>query len=414
MALSISYTVLLVIVFSLISATWTSSRPTSVSLHEAVEPEWRVDLRSAIGSAPVRSIAQRRSEFLASPYASVWFINNNTIAGTFVVHKTGSEPQISNRANLDDSLPLQLRAIFLNAHTGKITGTADWPTDSRRSLIIAVDDGKFVTLRGRNLTLYSPDFVALKNLMLPATGLAGWLWCPSPSGKNILFFSGQFGKSRLIWVNVNALKIVDSWEDDLNGYLSLSDKYVATSTCWSGFEVNSVTYNDNGGAVISPGSKCDSQIKIRSPLTGWETIAPGAPHQYPQFVNENMLFIPGKTIGRIIGIDGKVLFEQPKIRQSFGCWGSGVFPVPDGHRFVIPSCELRGAIPTFDIGGHLVLKQIAVYDISSQVQWYTIDVKGPQIKNQMEFVVSPDGSQLAVLNDEFLEVFQLSPSSQKR
>lgn len=402
---------LLVIAFSLISAPWTSSSPNSVSLHEAANPEWRVDLRPAIGSPPVRSIAQRRSEFLAKPYASVWFINNNTIATTFVVRKTGSEPQVSNRKGLDNNLPLQLRAIFLDAQTGKVKGNANWPTDSRRSLIIAVDEGKFVTLRGRNLTLYSPDAVALKDLTLPATDFAGWLWCPSPTGKNILFFSSQFGKSSLIWINTDTLKVIDSWEDDLNGYLSISDKYVATSTCWSGFEVKSVTYNDNGGATISPGSKCDSEIKIRSPLTGWKTIAPGEPHQYPQFVNENMLFVPGKTIGRIIGIDGKVLFEQPRIHQSFGCWGSGVFPVPDGRRFVIPSCELKGAMPTFDIGGHLALKQVAIYDISSQMQSYKIDVKGPSIKNQMEFAVSPDGSKLAVLNNEFVEVFQLPPSS---
>lgn len=340
--------------------------------------------------------------------SSLRFTDDNTIVATFVIRNANNKPEPSSRASLDTRLPLRLQAILLDAHTGKITATAAWPTDSRTSRIVAVHHGQITALRGSELTLYSPDLVALKELKLPqAEPAIEWQPHPSPTGNNILFSSNTFGKSSLTWVNVDRFEIVRSWEDNLSGLLTISDKYIATSTCWSGYQVRSVGYNDNGGEIISPGPKCNSEIKIRTLSTDWKTIAPGESHLYPQFVNQDMLFLGAETTGKIIGVDGKVLFEQPKIRQSWGCWSTGVLPVPDGRRFVIPSCELRGAFPALDIGGHLVLKQIAVYDVGDKVRWRRIDVKGPKIKDQMEFALSPDGSRLAILNVEKLTLEEI-------
>lgn len=64
-----------------------------------------------------------------------------------------------------------------------------------------------------------------------------------------------------------------------------------------------------------------------------------------------------------------------------------------------------------DIDGHTVLRSLLVFDISSHRQPYVLDVKGPKIKDLRpnDFALSPDGSQLAVLNNETVYVFALPP-----
>jgi hypothetical protein len=56
-----------------------------------------------------------------------------------------------------------------------------------------------------------------------------------------------------------------------------------------------------------------------------------------------------------------------------------------------------------------VLKKILLYDGSSHGRSYTLDVKGPLIKDLTLFAVSPDGLRLAILNDDYVEVLRLPP-----
>jgi hypothetical protein len=79
----------------------------------------------------------------------------------------------------------------------------------------------------------------------------------------------------------------------------------------------------------------------------------------------------------------------------------------DGRRFIIPSCSWKGAVKSLDIGNDPVLKQIFVYDIGSQIRSKAFDVKGPKIQNDMQFAISPDGTRIAILNDECVETFAL-------
>jgi hypothetical protein len=373
---------------------------------QAISPEWRIDLRPAIRSSPVRPIATRQ-ESVGRPTSSLWFTNNDTVVATFVVHEEEGKPQVSRRDKLDNSMPLRLKAVFLDARTGKISATHDWPTDSRMARIVSVHDGKLVTLAKNELTLYSPDLAPIKSITLPAASF-GWSARPSPSGKNILLSSADFREGPWIWVETDSLKIISSWEDSPTGLLSISDKNIATSTCWWGRECKSWNVNGNGGAAcVETGSKCASRIQIRELPTKWKTIADGEEYQHPQFVNDEIIFLPGKNSGKLIGIDGKVILDEPKTDRSWGCWDTGVVPAANGRRFVIPNCLWKGAIASVDIGSHPVLKQIFVYDIGSRIQSKALDVKGPKIQNDMQFAISADGTKLAILNNEFVLVFNL-------
>ena len=84
-------------------------------------------------------------------------------------------------------------------------------------------------------------------------------------------------------------------------------------------------------------------------------------------------------------------------------------PSPGGQRFVVPTFATKGAVAALDVGGHTVLRKVFVHDGQSEGWSYELEVKGAAIKNLTLFAISPDG-QLAVLNDDSVEVFPLPPS----
>lgn len=409
MALSTSFMVGYVVVCFLTSAVvGVLGTGTALTPDETITPEWRTDLRPAVGPDPVRLIVGNRPEIQGKPQSSLWFIDNNKVVATFVTRENEARPAVSRRNSLDSSLPLRLRAILLDANTGLIAATVTWPTESRGSRIVGVHDGKFVTLRGSELTLYAGDFSALRETRLPPLlGPLGWLPHASPTGKNILFSSAELRKGSWIWVETDTLKTLSSWEDIPSGILTISDENIATSTCWWGQECRStiVTAND-ASACIAVGPKCEPKIQIRGLSTDWKTIAVGEMYLGPQFVNDDLIFLPGNTI-KVIRTDGTVLFEETRGRGSWGCWGSRALSSADGRRFVIPSCQVKGASATLDIGGHSVLSQFLIFDVSPQIRMQALDVKGAKIQDDIDFAISPDGSKIAILSNEFVQVFQL-------
>lgn len=153
-------------------------------------------------------------------------------------------------------------------------------------------------------------------------------------------------------------------------------------------------------------ASCEPKVEIKSLSTGWTAIARSDRRLVPQFVGEEMLLLTGNATS-MIRTDGKVIFAEDG--PSRVCFGASAFVSTDGQRLVLPTCRLEGKVAAFDIGGHGVLKTILVYDVLSHDKSYALEVKGPKIKDEMQFAMSPDGSKLAVLNRETVQVFQLPP-----
>jgi hypothetical protein len=360
--------------------------------NEPVTAKWRVDIHAAIGGTPLPVVWGRIQEYKGRPRTSLWFTDNNTIVATFVTREGKGNPKVSRRDASDESLPLRLRAVFLDAATGKITNTTDWPSQSRYAAIVATRDGKFVAQTGDELTLYGSAFGALKKLKLPAQEKYDWQAYPSATGKNILFLSTKFHflstelrSGTWLWVETDSLQILHSWEDTQSGDVTISDGKIAMVACkWI--------------------SSCEPKVEIKSLSTGWATIAQSDRRLVPHFVGEEMLFLTGNATS-MIRTDGKIVFAEDG--PSRVCFGASAFVSLDGQRLVVPTCRLEGQVAALDIGGHGVLKTILVYDVSLHAKSHTLEVKGQKIKDEMQFAMSPDGSKLAVLSNEFVQVFQL-------
>jgi hypothetical protein len=358
---------------------------------EKVTPRWRVDLRPTIAGVPLGRVVGRGHETQGKPVSSLWFLDDNRIVVTFVTREAKST--FSNRAAPDDSSPLRLRAILLDAASGKVMATPTWPSRSRFAKIVAVHDGRFVTQTGAELTLYSQDLTEVGRLALPLTE-SEWAAHSSPTGKNILFLAGGFGNLSpvpWVWVDTDRLKVLRSWEDVRTGYVGISDDKIVMDTCvWF--------------------QECEPSLKARDLDTGWKVIMPTLPTYgvrdapRPQFVNDDLVLLLGSRI-ELVRADGTVVFAQD--RFSGGCWSDEIPPA--ARRFAVPTCKLKGNLPALDMGGYHLLQTILLFDVPFHGLSFVLRVEGPRIKGLTQFAISPDGSKLAILNDEAIEVLQLPP-----
>lgn len=367
-------------------------RLTATPQREAVTPRWRVNLRSTTGSVPLGLVVGHGHETRLQPYTSLWYIDNATIVVTFVIREGQENPKLSRRDASDTDSPFRLRAVLLDATTGGIKATPTWPTESRLASIVVAHDGKFVTERGRELTLYSRDTRELKSMKLPPTKETGWVARPSPSGKNILFVAENLRTRSAvpwIWLETDRLQVLRSWEETQSGWVGISDNWIAMTAC---------------GWVYD----CEPYIEVRGLATDWKKISPASRHQkpHPQFVDDNLLFLLGHPT-RLVRPDGDAVFVEDMPFE--GCWWGGAIPSASGRRVVVPSCKLTSRVEALDIGGSDVLEKILLYDAPFKGLSHEIAVQGPKIKERTQIAVSPDGSHLAILNDEFLEIIQLPP-----
>lgn len=380
------------------SSVTASEPPTATAVRRgSVAPSWQVDLQPVIGNRPLGVVITTPPyEDEAYPKTSLVFLDNNTVAATFVTHENSKEDVLSRR-NSETSPTLRLRVILLDAASGKIKATAAWPTTSRFASIVASHGGNFVAQTGRDLTLYSTRLKELKKLQLPPIGkeLEWWLPSSSPTGANIVFVATDWrARSTVpwIWVYTDTLQIVRSWKEIQSGYIGISDDRIAMSTCvWPD--------NDN----------CDKSLQVRSLSTGWKEVAPiSLDHDpTPLFMNDQTIFLYDDSLFELIHSNGAAMIENPQLSQH--CGESRPAPSSGGQRFVVPSCNANHASLAFDATGTEVLKKIIVYDRPFSAATYILNLKGPKLKDERKIALSPDGSKLAVLNKESIELFQLPP-----
>lgn len=156
-------------------------------------------------------------------------------------------------------------------------------------------------------------------------------------------------------------------------------------------------------ACAFPPHKCLPRVEVKDLAGAWRVIATGPEYYRPQFINDNLLGIWGGNLLSLMALDGTLVSTR-------NLKGAGALVTSaGGKRFVVPIFTVKGHIAALDIDGHSLLKQILLYDTASRSWSHTLDIRGPNIKDKMDFALSPDGSRLAVLNNEILYLFALPP-----
>jgi hypothetical protein len=135
-------------------------------------PVWQLDLQPF-------GFAKPKHDWQATN-ASISFTSGETVVPAWL---SSSTPMVDHASGGTRSpVPQQrLKALFLDAATGKVRNTKEWPTGSRRGGIIPAGAGRFiVTTADDRSTLYSPTF---EQLLRFGTGSS---LSVSPDGKTVL------------------------------------------------------------------------------------------------------------------------------------------------------------------------------------------------------------------------------------
>lgn len=390
--MSISSPAAFAIAFILISTGVSISRAREVPEPSQISasPKWRTDLRGVLGTTPLGLTVGNGRETTGKPRVSIWFLNNEKVVATFITREGDS--RLSTSRNKNETSSTRLRAIFLNASTGEVTSTINWPTESRFAGIVAVDSGKFVTETGTHLTLFSSGLAPEKTLNLSATSENGWASYPSPTGKNVLFIPSGLSGSIKPWILINTanLKVTRSWQDVHTGWVAISDSWIAMTAC---------------GWI----SHCEPFVEVRGPGTEWNEVSSASrPNNVPRphFVDERTLLLQGMPT-KLVDVDAQAKWSANLVHEA--CWWGGVYSASEAARFVVPSCSLRSHVGAIDVDGVEILKSFLIYDapFEGPSPTHILNLQGPTIKGLPYLALSPDGSRIAILDGEAIELVGL-------
>jgi hypothetical protein len=111
----------------------------------------------------------------------------------------------------------------------------------------------------------------------------------------------------------------------------------------------------------------------------------------------------------VISSDGQVKFRpEMEKHESAGSLWVPIRSSQRGDRIAVDMFTARGANQRLDLSGHLTARHIAIYDTEAGKQLASISVN-PKHRYRFEFDLSPDGSRLAILEDDVLKVVELQP-----
>ncbi|SPE44294.1 hypothetical protein SBA7_320061 [Candidatus Sulfotelmatobacter sp. SbA7] len=353
-------------------------------------PVWRIDLRSVgfTGLAPKQETWGLH--FRPNPLC---FADQQVLVATFITRENVTA--LARRDQPDDPLPLRLHGTFLDASTGKVQASREWPITRPRGGIVATGGGGFAVLVPAGLASYSPSRELLKDLKLSSEQQSHlWDIHSSPTGKSFLM-EYHYPEASFQWVDANSLQPQPAWGESMPG-VSISD---------SELTITRDTYIKSKGYI--------SEVLVRSRDGPWRAICRVEPGMgegcgIPQFVSNKVLalWLPHEL--KVASTDGEVLSA---ISLAEDDWiGRPLYPSANGERFAMTVWAHKGGSTLLDISYHRMLKRIVVYDIPSGHPIYTFEAKKRQSKDVSGVAVSPDGSLLAILTDGVLEVYQL-PSS---
>ena len=109
--------------------------------------------------------------------------------------------------------------------------------------------------------------------------------------------------------------------------------------------------------------------------------------------------------------NGELIFrqefaEKEQIKLDAGLGGIAVSA--GGQRFAVAIYKGKGGSALLDIGTHYSLDRIMVYDLTARVWSYAVGAKKQGLKSISGLALSPDGSLLALINqDGVLEVYRV-------
>jgi hypothetical protein len=397
------------------------------------ESLWRLDLHSLGYPSDSSQLQLRRRP---EEFNTVDFVSENEIVASFLTQESTG---LQRRNDSNRARPYALHALFLDAATGKLLKSLEWPLDNPVSGIFPRYDGGFLFLSTQRIILYSPNFTVVKELPFSQllngeayfAGIAA-----SPSGKVLVVRFHQNNSTHCIRILTETLassetpceipEIFTVSDDEMAMYPGVSDKpeiVPVTGPVQTAVHTPTGLQSEVAGdarKILISASGTPARILCDSFLVRGCSI--------PQFVNnENLVVYDGFSLSLVNhnGIDpgSKVAFaNRLPWFQEFGVidpYGRPVRPSASGQRFAVifnTSPKDRGVeVERFTIPGEIPGKfpsQVAVYDIPQNTWDYQLKNKKNEFKQIWSVALSPSGNKLVIDSGGVVQIYAVPSSSE--
>jgi hypothetical protein len=444
---------------ALFVATLTTAQQPKLKLIRASSdhPLWRVDLKS-LGYPQNNPDLQRRRGF--ANFDTISFVSDSIVAATFVTRE--DIPDLQRREDPNHLRPYRLHAIFLDALTGKILHTLDWPIENPNAGIFPRHNGSFLLLTTDKIVSYSADWTELKELPLselhPTTASLGGI-AESPSGKSLIVQFLRGNSAQCVSVHTDTMESFQVPCGVLDVFTASDNGILAPEKLPGG---NDLRENSPSGAYVQygvamPDAPPAAVGRIQNPDQARvaRTICNPCVGM-PQFINNDTMAVYSPTNISVVDRAGKVSFTQDlyskeKWLDEFGrpvrssangrrfavAFNLSPFARPDftsgenGSRTVVDptssadeqraayaNAQSRAAhasavaihMSTGDIPAEMPL-DVEVYDLAA-AQWiYTLQINSEHLHQIWGLALSPNGNQLAIDSGGVIQIFALPPST---
>ncbi len=358
-------------------------------------PVWSVDLISNIRSIPIEHYWEDREQ------SGIDFLDDERL---LVHHVDQDTRQLSSRLSPDISSPFRLRAEVLSASDGVLLVTREWATRAKDSAVV-IHGGGVMVRTGDTLRLLTRDFDEVRRFPLPKplprnerSEMYEWDIYVSASQKSVLLNNYQINYGQKVDLSAysvldsNSLDLKDAWNDEPSLHhlpFSLSDNAIAY--------VKSVHNRDQ--VFISEFGSGKWKTLWRRPGQSWF-----APSVFTLLREDSFVYVC-KEFSFISG--GKVMMREPFDRGEQPV--NAKVSVAKGGRFVAISLH-RVRLGDSAVSDRLSKLYVVVYDLARKRRIYSA-VISPLPKCFFDFALSPDGSRLAILNDQNVSVYQVPDRS---
>lgn len=356
---------------------------------------------------------------------SFFFLDNNTAVVAFIVRVgSASLAQVGHGGEL----PLRLHVLVIDITYSRILESREWPVASYVVHVIPAASQNLAIVMPDKLFLYSSTLQIKGGMVLPAKSSPYQYLYESPGAK---FLIVAYERDNII-PGPPLDEYLRSLPSSLTGkeHLDRMSAYVETHT-----RMDCELIDLRGLHVVrkwaDPGMERHGQITddgtmlVENKSGAIEAVTAGGvthvlcPALYNRtgcansgmFVSNNVMFNGLVSLG--IGgfamslgqTDGKLVFER-ELPEKQSVWG--IATSTGQRRFAIAINRGRGGSDLLDIGPHISLYRVFVYDLLHRRWIFALDAKKEGIKGISGLALSPDGSRLALINqDGILETFRL-------
>jgi hypothetical protein len=318
-------------------------------------------------------------------------------ANRLLVHETDLVSGLSSRASPNIQSAFLLHAVILDTLTGKILDTKDWPTRSRDSAIV-VSSGAVLVRTGEVLRFFSKDFDPGVEVTIasPSSGSApsGVVKdiVTSVTGNTILVnaYNSKLLSSNLMVLDGNTLKKKFFWTESpplLNLYAASDAQIAAVDSPQKHLLVAPFGTGDRKPFGDFNGAPCRGVL---------DTLVWATEESIVLSACKKLLLVSKTGPPQILDVFAYAERATDKLQVS----QDGKFAVLE-----IDFVQTKRR-PFVEDTETIVAKKLAVYDLALHKRVLTIPIM-PMPQVDFDFALSPKGSQLAVLTDRRVSMFEV-------